>query len=257
MKFVKMQACGNDYLLIDGRTDKITCQREYISKMCNRRFGVGADGVVVIGRSDVADVSMKMYNADGTEGLICGNALRCVGKYVFDQGIVKHKKMTVFTASGIKIVKYGLNTGKVGVVEGNLGRAVTIVSTSTDYNGERCEYTLLNVGNDHCVVLVPDVQSVDILELGRSVQAEYPTANVEVCSLKDGRAYARVYERGSGETYACGSGACAIAWVLKSKGLIKSSVKVVYPGGEIGVRIVRNDLILSSDCTLVYEGNYD
>ena len=217
-QFVKMQGLGNDFVVLEG---PITLSTKEITALCDRRFGVGADGVLVV--SSTQPVAMGYWNADGSSVEMCGNGLRCVARYAYDKGWAPDRNFAVRTPMGERGVRV-LEDG----VEVQLGRPS--VTGHSEIDGER--YHLIDVGNPHAVVMVDDPESADVVTVGQGLQSEFEEGiNVEFVSVADGRLKMRVWERGVGETLACGSGMVAAAFVATKTDGLKGPIEVEVPGG--------------------------
>ena len=239
--FTKMHGAGNDYIFLNclGGGDVPTDPAGLSVALSKRHFSVGADGLVLILPSKVAHARMRMFNADGSEGAICGNALRCVCKLLYDAGEVKRSRMKIETASGIRDVFLTVADGAVRHVTADMGRGVAGELNMREARGEKYLLREVNVGNEHQVAFVSDVDAVDLDEVGASLGSWVRGGiNTEICEIL-GRDHLkmRVYERGSGETLSCGSGACAavVAGVLSGEVEINRAVRVSTRGGELFV----------------------
>ena len=237
LPFTKMQTCGNDYIFLENFDGQITCPESLCVTFCDRHYGVGADGIILMERSEIADAKMRMFNSDGSEGRMAGNALRCLGKYLYDNGFVDRETVTVETGSGVKTVTLYTTSGKVTSASVNMGRAVLDTSALkftiaekqvVDYPvriaGRPYNITCVDMGNPHCVVFCDRVDGVDIDFIGpRFEHAPYfpERINTEfIRVVNPSTIKMRVWERGSGETMACGSGACAA--VVRKTGISPS-----------------------------------
>ncbi len=226
LSFIKMQGCGNDYIYIDCLGKSVSNMESIAVNLADRHFGVGGDGVVFICPSDKAAATMRMFNADGTEGMMCGNAIRCVAKYLYDTGKVHETDITIDTKSGIKSLQLFVRGGEVNSAKVDMGAPIldparipvkldgdTVVNRKAALAGGEYAITCVSMGNPHCVLFVDDVNAVDIAGIGRQIETDplFPErVNVEFVHVIDPtHIKMRVWERGSGETYACGTGACA------------------------------------------------
>ena len=273
LPFAKMQTCGNDYIFLENFNGEITCPESLCVTFCDRHYGVGADGIVLMERSRKADAKMIMYNADGSRGAMAGNALRCMAKYLYDNNIVRKDAMTIETDTGVKTVEVYTTNGKVTSATVDMGYA-TLDTTALHLNlpekeivgypvtiGEK-EYAIIcvDMGNPHCVVFCPRVDGVDVEHVGPQFEhAPYfpDRVNTEFIRVVNKNTIKmRVWERGSGETLACGSGACAavvaaVAGGHCSKG---SDVTVKVRGGDLVVNYTDDKVTLTGDAKLVYMG---
>ena len=229
MKFTKMHGAGNDYVYINGFEEQIDDPVKLAQQVSQRRFGIGADGLILILPSEVADVRMRMFNADGSEGAMCGNGIRCVAKYAYDHGLVDRLKMTVETGAGIlSLVLFVDSFGLVSRVQVNMGvprltrgeipmsdpDTETAVAIPLEIDHQQFEITCISMGNPHAVVFVADVEQFPVTEIGPQIENHpwFPDrVNVEfVQVVNPAEVIQRTWERGSGETFACGTGASAV-----------------------------------------------
>lgn len=292
MKFTKMQGCGNDYVYINCFEEKVPNPSETAVKLSDRHFGIGGDGVILICPSDKADCTMDMYNLDGSRGKMCGNGIRCVGKYAYDHGIVNKTDITVETLSGIKKLKLVKNekTGKIDSVTVDMGHAEfepekipmnteainraaqggivrksangCITGLPVEVNGICHEYSFVSMGNPHAVTFVEDVDNLDITACGPDMETHelFPEkANIEFVKVVDrSHISMRVWERGSGETFACGTGACACVVACAENGLTDRNVEVTLLGGKLNIEY-REDgsVLMTGPATEVFNGEID
>lgn len=241
MRFTKMHGLGNDYLYFFGEAP--TDVAELTKRLSDRHFGVGSDGTVFITRSDVADFKMRIFNSDGSEALMCGNGIRCVGKYVYDKGYTEKTDITVETLSGIKTLTLYPENGRVKTVRVGMGKAVADGEAALLADGEEVRFIPVSVGNPHSVVFVDDAENAPVSTLGEAISKHSlfsDGVNVEFVSLLDeNKLRMRVFERGSGITLACGTGAVASAVAAASIGLCscKMPITVVLDGGELVIEL--------------------
>ena len=246
--FTKMHGLGNDYVYIDcfaTPVDTLPDPHALAARLSNRRFSVGADGLVLILPSDVATARMRMFNADGSEGLMCGNAIRCVGKYLFERGLISPdtREITIETGSGIKTLSLSVKDGAVGAVVTAVTVDMGAVTVSDPYTAEAVgqSYTLLpvSVGNPHAVCFTDDLSTIEVESVGSILSASVAGGvNVEFVEILDNQTLRmRVYERGSGVTLACGTGACASVAAAVAKGYCPAAtpVTVLLDGGALTV----------------------
>ena len=246
--FTKMHGLGNDYVYIDcfaTPVDTLPAPHALAARLSSRRFSVGADGLVLILPSDVATARMRMFNADGSEGLMCGNAIRCVGKYLFERGLISPdtREITIETGSGIKTLSLSVKDGAVGAVVTAVTVDMGAVTVSDPYTAEAMgqSYTLLpvSVGNPHAVCFTKDLAAIEVESVGSILSASVAGGvNVEFVEVLDAQTLRmRVYERGSGVTLACGTGACASVAAAVSKGYCPAAtpVTVLLDGGALTV----------------------
>jgi diaminopimelate epimerase len=252
MQFTKMQGIGNDYIYVDCFREDVPDPSALAVRLSDRRFGIGSDGMILIQPSDVADCRMDMYNADGSRGKMCGNGIRCVGKYVYERGIVRKNVLTVETLSGIKTLSLSVRDGKVDSIEVDMGAPVLepekipvhiekpkVIAEPFSVGGKDYEITCVSMGNPHCIVFENDVDSLDLEKIGPGFEKNpiFPEqVNTEfVQMIGPDEVKMRVWERGSGETWACGTGACAVAVACALNGRTGRSVKVHLKGGDLAI----------------------
>lgn len=252
MQFTKMQGIGNDYIYVNCFRENVPDPSSLAVRLSDRRFGIGSDGMILIQPSDVADCRMDMYNADGSRGKMCGNGIRCVGKYVYERGIARKNVLTVETLSGIKTLSLSVRDGKVDSIEVDMGapglapekipvriEKPKVISEPFSVGGKDYKITCVSMGNPHCIVFEDDVYSLDLEKIGPGFEknAIFPEqVNTEfVQMIGPDEVKMRVWERGSGETWACGTGACAVAVACVLNGRTGRSVKVHLKGGDLAI----------------------
>ena len=271
MKFWKMHGLGNDYIVIDNRDAKIGDSEaaELALKLCRRRFSVGADGVLFVSNSAVADVKMRIFNADGSEAEMCGNGIRCFAKYCYENGIVRKSEALVETLAGTKRVWLTVENGLVISVMVDMGVPVlerskipmlgedTCINQNLQVNGETYKVTCLSVGNPHCVVFVENVDDFPVQHVGSKIETHrlFPKrTNVEFAQvLGEKEVKLRVWERGCGETLACGTGACATVMAGNLLKKLDSKVRVHLLGGDLEVEYT-DRLFMNGPAEEVFEG---
>ncbi|MBQ2739277.1 MAG: carbamoyl-phosphate synthase large subunit [Oscillibacter sp.] len=271
LRFAKMETCGNDYIFLENFDGSITCPESLCVSLCDRHYGVGADGIVLMEKSDAADARIKMYNADGSEGAMAGNALRCMGKYLYDNGIASKDVVTIETEKGIKSVELYILGGKATSATVDMGKASldaselnlgvdTAIAHPITVDGKVYEITCVDMGNPHCVVFCDRVDRVDVADIGPKFEhAEYfpDRVNTEFIRVVNPTTIKmRVWERGSGETMACGTGACAAVVAAVENGLCakNSDITVKVRGGDLLVNYSDEGVTLTGDVKLVYTG---
>ena len=279
MKFTKMHGCGNDYVYVDCTEHMLANPSAAAIAVSDRHFGVGGDGLILICPSDKADFRMAMYNADGSEGSMCGNGIRCVAKFVYDKGLTDKTTLNIETKAGIKTLELTVEDGKVSLVQVNmgmpdfraeavpvvgLGREVPglgegVVGQTVTVAGKPWTMTCLSMGNPHAVVWVDDVASLPLEQIGPAFEhAPYfpDRVNTEfVQVLNDHEINMRVWERGSGETLACGTGACASVAACYLNGRTGTQVMVHLRGGDLAVELGEDGCIyMTGPATTVFEG---
>ena len=276
LHFTKMHGIGNDYIYFNCMEEELADPGAVSRAMAPRHFSVGGDGVVMICRSDIADAKMRMFNLDGSEGRMCGNAIRCVGKYLYDNGIVDKTSLTIETLSGIKTLELFLKDGKVDTVSVDMGIAdfsparIPIAADEEYINrmvvvdGQKWHLTALSMGNPHAVTYVPNVDALDLDKMGPHFENHplFPErVNTEFVEVLGRRTLKmRVYERGSGETWACGTGACATVAASARNGIVPfdEPITVKLVGGDLSI-VCRKDyrIIMTGSATKVYDGVYE
>lgn len=260
MHFTKMHGLGNDYLYVFGEVpDNIS---ELSVKLSDRHFGAGSDGMIYISPSDIADFKMRIFNADGSEAKMCGNGIRCVGKYVYDKGYTDKTRLKIETLSGIKYLDLQLSGGKVKTVSVNMGTAIPEKDILLEVEGKKVTCTPVSVGNPHAVIFVDDIEKAPLTTLGPAIEhhSAFPGGvNVEfVQVLSENDLRMRVWERGSGVTMACGTGACASAMAAVSKGFCSydTTISVRLDGGTLSISISpENTVTMTGPAETVYEGD--
>ena len=252
MKFTKMQGIGNDYVYVNCFTEKVENPSQVAVRVSDRHFGIGSDGLILIKPSDVADFEMEMYNADGSQGAMCGNGIRCVAKYVYDYHLTDKTSISVNTKSGIKYLDLTVENGKVKEVKVNMGAPVLktaeipmiyskeqVIAQPLNINQNLYEVTAVSMGNPHVIVYMNDVKNLKIEEVGPYFEKSsvFPeSVNTEFVRVIDRNTVEmRVWERGSGETLACGTGACAVAVACVLNGYTEEQVTVKLLGGDLKI----------------------
>ena len=276
MKFTKMHGAGNDYVYIDC-TKKELQNPSMISKyISDRHFGIGSDGLILIKSSDKADFFMEMYNADGSQGKMCGNGIRCVGKYVFDNGLTNKTTIKVDTLSGIKILDLIVEDGRVTSAKVNMGSPILIakdipvisdsekvIAQDIEVNGKTYQMTCVSMGNPHAIVYVDSTDDLKIQEIGPyfEINERFPEQiNTEFIQVIDRQNLKmRVWERGSGETLACGTGACASLVATVLNGLCDDTAVLHLLGGDLKITWDQNaDIVyMEGPATTVFTGEID
>lgn len=273
MKFTKMHGCGNDYVYVNCLRERVANPPELAIAVSDRHFGIGSDGLILIKASDKADFMMDMYNADGSSSAMCGNGIRCVAKYVYDYGLTKEKSITIETGAGIKYLTLTVEDGKVTEVTVDMGQPITkpslipvkgeeekIVAKPIVAGGEEYKVTCVSMGNPHAVVFVEDTKKVEIEKVGPLFEHHewFPErTNTEFIHIVDRKNIEmRVWERGSGETLACGTGACASVYACILNGFTEDEVKVKLLGGELIIRYDREKdvIFMTGPAVMVFEG---
>ena len=274
MKFTKMQGCGNDYVYVNCFKETIENPSELSIKVSNRNFGIGSDGLILICPSEVADVRMEMYNADGSRSQMCGNGVRCVGKYSYDYGIVNKDVVTVETLAGIKTLQLEIENDKVVRVTVDMGAPIvepslvpvkaegdSVIAKPIVVDGAEYEITCVSMGNPHAITFVEDTNNIgDIEVIGPKFENHemFPErTNTEFIQvLSDTEINMRVWERGSGETLACGTGACASVYACILNGKTKDKVTVHLLGGDLWIKYDRESghIFMTGPAVVVFDG---
>ncbi|MCR5250487.1 MAG: diaminopimelate epimerase [Lachnospiraceae bacterium] len=282
MKFVKMQGCGNDYIYVNGAEEKVADKAELARRLSDRHFGIGGDGVIFINPSEQADFEMEMYNADGSRSEMCGNGIRCVAKYVYDYGLTDKNPVRIESGGSVKTLELHLKDGKVDTVTVDMGEPILeaekIPVDATQFadggegilnrrirmeiGGEPAEaaVTCVSMGNPHAVIYVDDVDGLDLEKIG-PVHEHHPAfpkaVNTEFIRVLDRtQQQMRVWERGTGETLACGTGACASVVASILNGKTDREVTVHLPGGDLQIEWRESDghVYMTGPARIVFEG---
>lgn len=277
MKFTKMHGCGNDYIYIDGASEKISQEEkpDFVRRVSDRHFGVGGDGVIFINPSDEADFEMEMYNADGSRAEMCGNGIRCVAKFVYDKGLTNKTDISVISCGKIKYLQLFLKEGKVDTVRVNMGAPELnpaqipviaqdgkekVIDEPIIVQGKEYKMTCVSMGNPHAVVFIDDVTNLEIEKIGPFFEnhERFPKrTNTEFVKVLDRKTVQmRVWERGTGETLACGTGCCATVVSCILNGLTDDTVTVKLLGGELEITWDReaNLVYMTGPATTVFDG---
>lgn len=276
MKFTKMQGIGNDYVYVNCFQETVEDPAKTARIVSDRHFGVGSDGLILIKPSEKADFEMDMYNADGSRGAMCGNGIRCVAKYVYDYGLTDQTRITVDTASGVKTLELQVENGKAVRVKVDMGAPILeperipvksekerVMDAPVSVGGAEYRMTCVSMGNPHCVVPVEDVDGLDLEKTGPLFENHpmFPDrVNTEFIRVLDrNTVQMRVWERGAGETWACGTGACAVAVACALNGWTEDRVLVKLRGGDLEIFWDRdkNTVFMTGPAAVVFEGEID
>ena len=287
MRFTKMEGAGNDYIYFDCMSDTTGEMQEkiipYIEKLSDRHFGIGGDGVVLICPSKVADARMRMYNIDGSEGKMCGNATRCIGKFLYDNGYVKNTTCTLETLSGIKIINLKLENGKVVGATVNMGKQITnpkdipmnldlikdgykdlVVAMPYVIDGKEYAITGVSMGNPHNIIFMDEnVLDLDLEKMGPKFENDpiFPErVNTEFINvIGPNELRMRVWERGSGETLACGTGSCAVgvAAILNKKVDPNKPILIHLIGGDLTIEVKEDGVFMTGPAAVAFTGEVD
>ncbi len=273
MKFTKMHGCGNDYVYVNLFEEQIEDPAKVAIAVSDRHFGIGSDGLITIGPSEIADFRMRIYNADGSEAEMCGNGIRCVAKYVYDHKHTDKTEITVETGAGVKTLQLTVEKNKVTFVRVDMGEPILtpseipvvadgerVVDEPIDVDGKTWRMTCVSMGNPHAVVFVDDVAHFELEKYGPLFEnhVRFPkrtnTEFVQIVSRNE--AIMRVWERGSAETWACGTGTCATVMACILNGLTDNEVLVHLRGGDLRIAYdaKSNHVFMTGPATEVFEG---
>lgn len=275
-KFTKMHGLGNDYVYMDAIHQKIDNGSELARFVSNRHFGIGSDGLILICKSDIADFKMRMFNQDGSEAEMCGNGIRCVGKFVYDKGLTNKTTVTIETLAGIKTLKFNLKDKKVETVRVDMGEPILnpekipVISSENPVKNLKLKaldkefiFTCVSMGNPHAITVVKDTEKFDVETYGRILEVDkaFPNkTNVEFVQIVDKEHIKmRVWERGAGETLACGTGACATAVACNLNGLTSRNVNIELLGGNLQIEWSSKDnhVYMTGPAVTVFEGKLE
>lgn len=276
LQFTKMHGCGNDYIYFDCFKQKIADPEALSRRLSRYHFGIGGDGIILIEPSACADARMRIFNQDGSEGKMCGNGIRCVGKYLYDSGLARKEEIAVETRSGIRVLQMQVKDGQVTGVTVNMGQAELaperipvalpeseIIGRPVPIDGKEWEITCVSMGNPHCVVFCEDPDSLELTKVGPKFEkAEiFPEGvNTEFIRVIDRKTLQmRVWERGSGETLACGTGACAsaVAAILRGYCDREEEITVHLKGGELKIRWDQEAVWMTGPAETVFTGEVE
>lgn len=284
MKFTKMQGCGNDYVYVNGFEEKIPAEKkpDLVRRLSDRHFGIGGDGVIFINPAVDADFEMEMYNADGSRSEMCGNGIRCVAKYVYDKGLTDKTEISIVSAGQVKYLELTVegkgdkNRGCVRLVRVNMGSPVLepalipvvaegsqVVDAPIEVDGREYRMTCVSMGNPHAVIFTEGVEEMRLEESGPKFEnhVRFPRRiNTEFVEIIDRQhVFMRVWERGTGETLACGTGCCAVAVACVLNGLTDNRLTVKLLGGELEIEWNReeNTVYMTGPAAIVFEGQIE
>jgi diaminopimelate epimerase len=275
VKFVKMHGTGNDYVYIDCFEQEVDNPQELAIKVSDRHKGIGSDGLILVMPSKICDFRMRMFNSDGSEAQMCGNGSRCVGKFVYDKGYTNKKEITLETLAGIKTLELFPVNGKVEKVKVDMGAPVLnvanipvvwseskLIDRIINFEPENYSVTAISMGNPHAVIFMENIDGLNLEPIGRKIEnhSMFPErVNVEFVEiLSPVRARMRVWERGSGETLACGTGACAVAVAGALNGRLERKSTISLLGGDLEIEWNENNnhVYLTGEAVTVFEGVY-
>ena len=277
IKFTKMEGLGNDYVYMDctksGEPDNVASLAKFVS---DRHFGVGSDGLILIVKSKIADFKMRMFNGDGSEAQMCGNGIRCVGKFVYDKGLTSKTNLNIETLAGIKVLELNIKDGKVDTVKVDMGEPIfnpkkipviaeenPVQNLSISVLDKTFLFTCVSMGNPHAITEVEDVKNFEVEKYGKilEIDSHFPEkTNVEFIQVINNETITmRVWERGSGETMACGTGACAVAVSQILNGKVKNKVTVKLLGGDLDIfwDNKTNHVFMTGPARTVFEGELE
>ncbi len=273
IKFTKMHGLGNDYVYIDCINQNIENQSELAKFVSNRNFGIGSDGLILICKSDNADFKMRMFNSDGSEAEMCGNGIRCVGKFVYDKGLTDKEVVKIETLAGIKILNLNIKNGKVETVKVDMGEPILqpekipVISNENPVKNlklkvedKEFKFTCVSMGNPHSITIVDNTEDFDVHKYGKIVEIDtvFPQkTNVEFVQIVDRQNIKmRVWERGAGETLACGTGACASVVACVINNFIDKSANVELLGGKLHIEWdeENNHIYMTGPAVTVFDG---
>jgi len=276
MKFTKMHGIGNDYVYVNCFEEEVANPEQVAVFVSNRHFGIGSDGLILIKPSEVADCEMAMYNADGSRSEMCGNGVRCVAKYAYDHGIARKDRIAVETLAGIKYIDVETENGKASRLTVDMGEPILaaqeipvvcghspVIAEPIEVDGQIYEMTCVSMGNPHAVVPIDNVAGLDIETIGPKFEnhERFPRrVNTEFIRVIDRKhVEMRVWERGSGETLACGTGACAVAVACMLNGWTEREVTIHLLGGDLQIRWDEdtNHVFMKGAATTVFEGEIE
>lgn len=275
LKFTKMQGLGNDYVYIDCINQRIENPQNLAKVVSDRHWGIGSDGLILIDKSNKADLKMRMFNPDGSESEMCGNGIRCVGKFAYDNGLTNREELTIETLAGIKKIKLEVQNDKVNIVTVDMGEPILegekipVISDKTPVINLKIEAvdkefyaTCVSMGNPHTVIILDDIDKFDIEKYGKEIEnnSKFPNnTNVEFIKIEDRKHIKmRVWERGTGETLACGTGACSAVVAGVLNGVVDRSVMVTLLGGNLQIEWKKEDnhVYMTGSAVTVFEGEF-
>ncbi len=273
IKFTKMHGLGNDYVYIDAINQKIENESSLAQFVSNRHFGIGSDGLILICKSEIADFKMRMFNSDGSEAEMCGNGIRCVGKFVYDKGLTNKTTVKIETLAGIKTLILNTKNEKVETARVDMGEPILeaekipVISTEEpvknlelEAENQKFKFTCVSMGNPHAITIVENTKEFDVEKYGKVLEIDkaFPKkANIEFAQIVDRQNInMRVWERGAGETLACGTGACATAVACNLNGLTDRKVNIELLGGTLNIEWNETDnhVYMTGPAVTVFDG---
>lgn len=274
MKFTKMQGAGNDFLLIDGFKYNLEEIIPKIKNLCDRKFGVGGDGIMVALPSETCDIKMFYYNSDGSQGEMCGNGLRCFVKFVYEKGIVQKENLKIETLAGVQYADLTVKDGKVEAIEIEIGNPIftpkeipvniegeNVFNKEIEIFGEKIKFSTIFLGVPHTVIFMENENQYDINKIGREIEVHplFPKkTNVNFIFVKD-RKTIKIFtwERGAGRTLACGTGSCSAGLISYRLGYTEKEAKIITEGGDLYIKILENGVKLRGGAEITFEGEVD
>lgn len=273
IKFTKMQGLGNDYVYIDAINQKIENESSLAKFVSNRHFGIGSDGLILICKSDIADFKMRMFNSDGSEAEMCGNGIRCVGKFIYDKGLTDKTIVKIETLAGIKTLVLNTKDGKVETARVDMGEPILeaekipviskeqpVKNLELEAENKKFKFTCVSMGNPHAITIVENTKEFDVEKYGKILEVDkaFPKkANIEFAQIIDKENIKmRVWERGAGETLACGTGACATTVACNLNGLTGRKVNIELLGGTLNIEWNEKDnhVYMTGPAVTVFDG---
>jgi diaminopimelate epimerase len=266
-----MQGAGNDFLLFDGVKNKYENYSEMARKLCDRRYGVGGDGIMIAEESQIADIKMTYYNSDGSKGEMCGNGIRCFSKFVYEEGIIKKNKIIIETGDGIKEARLTISGEKVDLVTINMGKArlsskeipiltekENVINEIISINGEQLKYSGVLIGVPHAIVISEDLDNVDVNGIGKIMEKNslFPKGiNVNFIQvLEKDRIKIKTWERGAGRTFACGTGSCSGVYIANLLDLVDKEVWVETEGGLLKIELQKDEIFMTGGAETTFKG---
>lgn len=274
LHFTKMEGLGNDYIYFDGINQKIPMDKDFITKLSDRHFGIGSDGMIVILPSDQYDFKMRMFNLDGSEAMMCGNGIRCFAKFIYDHKLSDKHVLEIETKSGLRVVELQFEDSKCIGAKVNMGKPIltckdipctydqeTMIDETVMIDDQNYRLTTISMGNPHTVTFVDDLESLDLAVLGPKFEHHelFPeSVNTEfVQVVNDHYVKMRVWERGSGETMACGTGACAVMYACYLNNYTTNKVTVELLGGCLEIAYEEETIMMTGPAVSVFEGTIE
>lgn len=272
MKFNKMQGAGNDFLLFDGAKNKYENYSKMAKKLCDRRYGVGGDGIMIAEKSQIADIKMVYYNSDGSKGEMCGNGIRCFSKFIYEEEIIKKREITIETGDGIKTAYLTINDkNEVDTIMISMGKARLnpkeipvaidkdeVIKEKINIDGKEIVFSAVLVGVPHAVIICEDLEKVDVNTLGAKIEKNrlFPkNINVNFIQILDrNKIRIKTWERGAGRTLACGTGSCSAVYISNLLGLVNDEVIVEAEGGILKIKLQGDEVFMIGTAETTFKG---